>query len=274
MKLKIGVIPYANLFPIFYTLRREADCADYEFVDGVPSDLNSRIRSGEIDISPSSSIEYLRHGDRYSLIDGHSVSSAGPIRSILLFSKKPIEALDAAAILTSSQSETSVALLKIILTKFYRIEARLEPSAVPVAKAMISNEAYLLIGDEALKEAHRWPNLRVYDLGDIWYKMTGLPSVFALWIARKELGELHPEMLLRFTSDLDRSRVSALTQLERIAAASDLLGLLSEESLISYWQSISYDFNDNHKKGLALFRTYAEELGIIDKKPLSSRNKD
>jgi chorismate dehydratase len=60
-RLLIGEIPYANLFPIFYTLKKESDLSGYEFVEGVPSALNKKIREGLIDVSPSSSIEYLRH---------------------------------------------------------------------------------------------------------------------------------------------------------------------------------------------------------------------
>src|SRR4030043_1637482 len=106
--LKIGKIPYANLFPIFYTLQRECDCSGYEFIEGVPSTVNRLLRSGEIDISPSSSIEYLRYRKQYNLIEGHSISSKGPAGSIFLLSRSPIEQLGGKTILVSSQSDTSV----------------------------------------------------------------------------------------------------------------------------------------------------------------------
>jgi len=121
VKLRIGKIPYANLFPIFYMLEKECDCSSYEFVEGVPSVLNKMLRDGEIDVSPSSSIEYLRNPSLYRIIDGHSISSKGHVKSILLFSKIPIVELNGGTIYVSSQSETSVALLDIILKKFYTI---------------------------------------------------------------------------------------------------------------------------------------------------------
>lgn len=149
--LKIGRIPYANLFPIFYTLQRECDCSGYKFIEGVPSTLNRLLRSGEIDISPSSSIEYLRCESQYTLLEGHSISSKGPIGSILLLSKKPIEELEGKTILVSSQSETSVALLGIILRKFYKIECPLRPTDEPLDFVISKADAYLAIGDDALK---------------------------------------------------------------------------------------------------------------------------
>lgn len=263
MKLKIGKISYANLFPIFYMLQKQADRPDYEFIEGVPSALNRMIRNGEIDISPSSSIEYLRHMELYKLIDGHSISSRGPVGSILLFSKRPIEALEGLTILTSSQSETSVALLKIILGKFYEIDCLLKPSSEPVEKAMLSHEAYLLIGDGALTEALKWPRLKIYDLGDVWYRNTGLPSVFALWIARKDFHAGHTPLVTEFITDLDRSKVAALRHLPSIAADCGLRQILSEEGLVSYWRSISYDLTDDHKRGLELFSNYARELDLL-----------
>ena len=119
-KLRIGKIPYANLFPIFYILERECDCSGYEFIAGVPSALNKMLRTGEVDVSPSSSIEYLRYSNQYEIIDNHSISSIGPVGSIILLSRKPIEELNGLPVLTSSQSETSVGLLRIIFERFYK----------------------------------------------------------------------------------------------------------------------------------------------------------
>jgi chorismate dehydratase len=263
MKLRIGRIAYANLFPIFYTLEKEFDCSAYEFVDGVPSAVNRMIRAGEIDISPSSSIEYFRNSDRYLLIENHSISSAGPVRSIFLFSKRPIETLDGHTVLVTSQSETSVALLRIILEKFYGLECIFSPTSEPLGKAMLSNDAYLLIGDDALVEARRRPELRIYDLGDLWYRNTGLPFAFALWIVTRGCCIDEPELFEKFKKDLDASKVIAVKNLERIAEASPLRGLLSVEELVEYWQGISYDYNDEHKRGFDLFRRYAGELGLI-----------
>jgi chorismate dehydratase len=262
-RLLIGKIPYANLFPIFYMLEKEAGSSGYEFLEGVPSDLNKKIREGLIDVSPSSSIEYLRHRDKYELIENHSISSSGPVGSILLFSKKPIETLGGLTVLTSSQSATSVALIQIVLNKFYKLDCRFQSSNKQLKDAMAANTAYLLIGDEALTEAGRWPDSHVYDIGELWYQETGLPFTFALWIARKDCCSEKKELYRKFIVDLDRAKTSALNSLDIIAAASPLKDTLSEEYLVSYWKGMSFDFTAEHRKGLELFRAYAKELGLI-----------
>ncbi len=261
--LLIGEIPYANLFPIFYMLKRESDISGYEFIKGAPSDLNKKIREGRIDVSPSSSIEYLRHPDKYELIENHSISSMGPVGSILLFSSKPIENLDGLTILTSSQSETSVALIMIVLNKFYGLDCSFQSSGDKLKDAIGSNTAYMLIGDEALIEAMNWPGLYVYDIGELWYRHTGLPFTFALWIANKACRTEKSELYGKFIDDLNRAKASALNSLDTVAASCPLKDILSEKALISYWKKMSYDFSNEHKQGLALFNAYAKELGLI-----------
>jgi chorismate dehydratase len=307
--LKVGKIPYTNLFPIFYALQREYDCSRYEFVEGVPSAVNRLLRSGEIDISPSSSIEYLRYGNQYNLIEGHSISSKGPAGSIFLLSRRPIEQLVGKTILVSSQSDTSVALLDIVLRKFYEIVCCLEPTDESVDSMIEKADALLVIGDEALKAAKKVTNyktrqtpsltsarvdsdltlrgggqgwegnagtpsrkseiLNIYDLGELWYKNRGLPFVFALWIARKDCYAEKAELLHGFVHDLQEAKISALQNLNRIARElrPSLLERYSlnitEEELVSYWNGISYDLTEEHKKGLELFRKYSEELGLL-----------
>jgi len=262
-RLRIGRFSYSNLFPIFYMIEREADCSAYEFIEGVPSYLNREIREGRIDVSPSSSIEYLRNTGRYDLIEGHSISSRGPVGSIFLFSKRPIGALDNITVFTSSQSETSVALIHIILKKFLKIECTFVSTPEPIEKVMGHGEACMLIGDDALRESLKWPGLQIYDIGDLWYTHTGLPSVFALWIVRKECCKERRELIDRFIRDLDAAKVSALRNLGTVAEASPLRSSLSKEELVSYWRGISYDLGEDHRRGLDLFRRYAEDLGII-----------
>jgi chorismate dehydratase len=287
--LKIGKIPYANLFPIFYMLQRECDCSEYEFVEGVPSTLNRLLRTGEIDISPSSSIEYLRHKDKYNLIKGHSISSKGSIESILLLSRRPIEELGDKIVLVSSQSETSVALLNIILRKFHKIDCSLMPTDEPLDSVLGKADAYLAIGDDALKAKKTVTSyklqamknkdlslvtnnsslLHIYDLGELWYANTGLPFVFALWIVRKDCFAEKADLLERFIRDLQMAKELALQNLDTLARELKPILLSShsldipEEELISYWNGVSYDLTEEHERGLELFRKYSEELGLL-----------
>ncbi|MCI0468741.1 MAG: menaquinone biosynthesis protein [Nitrospirae bacterium] len=264
IKLRIGKIPYANLFPIFYTLEREFDCSSYEFVEGVPSKLNRMLRDGEIDISISSSVEYLMRPSLYHIIEGHSISSRGPAVSVLLISEKKIEDMDGSGISVTSQSDTSIALLNIILKRFYGVRCRMEESANPLKSG---SSAFLLIGDDALKyrsqEAGKSGQKRfIYDLGDLWYKNTGLPFVFALWIMRKDIERKEDLLALshRFIDHLNNAKGLAMQNLKEIARHAPVRNFMTEEEIILYWRAVDFGLDKDHLKGLELFNKYLVEI--------------
>jgi chorismate dehydratase len=267
-KLRIGRIPYANLFPIFYYLDNKCDVSDYRFVKGVPSRLNKMLRDGEIDVCPSSSIEYLRSKDMYRIIPWFSISSSGPIKSILLFSRFPLDELGGKTIAVSSESETSTLLLKIILKEFFSVKCRFRlESRRSVRNILASFPAMLHIGDTAMIEAQklsldkrRLSSMYVYDLGDLWDKYTGLPFVFALWMVRKKAAEEKGELIKKLSDDLMKAEKFASKRFRMIAKESPHIKSLSEKTLVEYWKLISYDFSDEQMEGLNLFEKYAKRL--------------
>jgi chorismate dehydratase len=265
-KLRIGRIPYANFFPIFYYFDNECDNSGYRFVKGVPSKVNKMLREGELDISPSSSIEFLRNKSKYRILPWFSISSSGYINSILLFSKYPIHELAGKNIAMSSESETSAALLKIIFEEFLALKSRYRSiSKRSVKNILTSFSAVLLIGDTAMREAKKVSansGLYIYDLGELWFKYTGLPFVFALWVAREESVSRKKHLIRKFTSDLLNAKKYASKKFQLIARESPQKKWLSEKELVDYWKRISYDFTEKHLEGLRLFEKYALKYRI------------
>ncbi len=267
-KLKIGIIQYANVFPIFYYLDRKCDNSKYKFIKGVPSKLNKMLRDGEIDISPSSSIEYLRNKNKYLILPWFSISSSGPIKSILLFSKLPLHELGGKTVALSSESETSTVLLKIILKEFLSLQCRFRPTNQRSVKNILSSfSAVLLIGDTAMVEAKKLSAVSsrqsapiIYDLGELWYKYTGLPFVFALWIVRKRAISEKGELVKAFAKDLIKAAKYADKKLSSIAREAPHRKWFGEKELVHYWKIISYDFTERYLEGLRLFEKYAKKI--------------
>src|SRR5262245_49028501 len=161
--VRLGRISYVNMAPVFYRLEAEVD-----EVQGVPTDLNARLLSGQLDLAPISSIEYARHAHRLRLLPRLCVSSEGAVESIQLVSRKPLEQVRSVAV--TPESATSVVLTKVLLP---------EASHVPLGEEA---DAKLLIGDAALQSAFEDPTPH-HDLGRLWLERTGLPMVFAVWAA-------------------------------------------------------------------------------------------
>lgn len=269
MTLRIGQIDYANCTPIFSALRRNHDCSAYRFVRGVPSSLNRMLAEGEIDLCPSSSFEYGRSYGSYLLLPDLSISSVGPVKSVILYSTTPLEELDGAAIGLTSDSATSVALLRIILKKFYRFTNRFVVMKVSdPAEAVATCSAVLLIGDNALKSRDRSAGLFQYDMGELWYSLTGLPFVFALWMIRADSVEAMPEECSLIGARLRDAKREALASLDRLAEECAERSWMGQEELLSYWRTISYDLTPLHLEGVKLFFRFAAEMGILEEEPV------
>ncbi|HTG82728.1 MAG TPA: menaquinone biosynthesis protein [Geobacteraceae bacterium] len=267
MTIRIGQIDYANCTPIFTALKDNFDCGNYRFVRGVPSELNGMLRRGEIDVCPSSSFEYGASPDSYFLLPDISISSIGPVKSVLLFSRLPIAELDNQPIALTTESDTSINLLKIILAKQYGFTNRFERSPLPATEALQSFSALLLIGDAALRESQRSRDYFVYDLGELWFAFTGLPFVFALWMVTREAVERKAAEVRTLVTQLLAAKELAYDSYAAIAGKSAEREWMGERGLVDYWQAISYDLTPRHLEGAATFFRYAWELQLLAAEP-------
>jgi chorismate dehydratase len=268
VSLRVGKIDYANCTPIFTALRKNFDCSAYRFIHGVPSRLNLLLSEGKIDLSPSSSIVYGKSSGEYLLLPELSITADGPVKSVLLFSQLPLESLNGKNICLTSDSETSIVLLKIILKKYYGFTNRFFTMRVEnPTDAFCDCPAVLVIGDTALKWASSNLPLYRYDLGDVWRSLTGLPFVFALWILRKDAAKDRFVETAQINKQLREAKRIAFSSLESIAAECSERAWMGLEDLVCYWRSISYDLSPRHIDGVKAFYRGAMEVGILAKEP-------
>lgn len=256
MRLKVGWIQYANVYPIFYVLEKEGLLTeDIHLVKGVPSQLNWALRNDLIDVSPSSSVEYLLNKELYEYVDGICISSKEYVGSVLFFTDHDLKAIDGKRILLTDQSATSHLLLRVILEKFLGLKPKYDISAAPY-----TGDSFLLIGDDALKYRKIFTNKKVYDLANLWYQHTGLPFVFALWIVRKEITQPESELYgiyLKFKDKLLYARDRCSLYVHEMLKDYYLKNFMTEEEILFYWKdNMEYHLTESHKKSLKLFEEY------------------
>lgn len=264
--LRVGRIPYANLVPIFHALTTHFSLEDVRFVSGTPSELNRKLRSGRLDISPSSSIEYAKHPDRYLLCPDISIASRSKVMSVLLLSNDPLSRIPDGPIAVTRASDTSVVLLEILLRESLGKRNRLLRTAFPPGKALRHYPAYLAIGDEALQARISGTAKHVTDLGEWWRRETGTPFVFALWIVSREALPRRREALLGFARTLltaKRIARESLTRPEHLLIGPDWM---PKEMRTAYWRNLSYDLKEE-KQGLVKFYRLAKKIGRIPSAP-------
>jgi len=267
MKLKLGHIDYLNCTPMFHYLNQ---CGfDGTTIHGVPSELNQMLSQGEIDVSPSSSFEYGCRFKDYVLLPEHSISALHCVKSVLLFSPVLIEELEGQCIYLTGESATSVNLLRVLLREYYGWSAvECHVPEQKIEELLYNKKPVLLIGDRALIAASKKAaNLYQYDLAQLWYHFTQLPFVFALWIVRRQiLGTMSAE-LLRLQQQLVVSRKMAFDDLNSLALTVTEKEWITPEQLVEYWQSISYNLDERHIKGLTLFFELCVKYGYLSEMP-------
>src|SRR5438034_8979435 len=138
--MRIGRIGYINCAPVYSAIDRGIVSlpAGAELVTGTPSELNDLLVAGELDLSVISAVEYARHAKELVLLPDLAISCDGPVRSVALFSRRPVGQLDGRTVLLSASSRTSVALLELLCRDVWKIKPRLAASraAAPGIEAL------------------------------------------------------------------------------------------------------------------------------------------
>ena len=237
--LTLGHISYSNCIPVHGRFLECGPPPGVKIVHGVPGELNTKLANGEIHVAPASCIEFPRHPDRYRILPGLSISADGPVQTIQLVSRAPLEELrDGVRLALPTASATSVVLLKIIMEQ----QLGIRPDYYWFKQ---DSERGLEEGGGAA----------------LWRKWTGLPFVFALWQigAGRELdGELRE--LARAIAD---SRDWSVERLPELAAKYAGRYGWSTDSLLAYWKSLEFGWNERLAAGLDEFFGRAAELGEI-----------
>lgn len=260
--LRIGRIPYINCYPVYGAIDRGIVTVDGTLVDGFPTALNARMASGELDISVVSAVEYARQSERYLLLPELAISCDGPVQSVMLFSRRPVESLDGARVLVSRSSMTSVALLELLFTDVWKAKPEFVPGDAELVDierfASEPHEARLVIGDAALQlhdaaeQDGPWPTLYPYryDLGDAWKQWTGLPFVFAVWVAQRAT-PVHESLAAH--AALITSRDWGLAHLDILAEQAAATSAVGRTRCLDYLSGLDYRLSYPHLAGLTEF---------------------
>lgn len=251
--LRIGSVPYLNAKPLVDWFHSPECDADVEIIYAVPSELARMLRDNRLDVANVSSFEGLQNPE-FALVPGISISAYGAVKSVRLFSRAPLESLTSVALDTSSL--TSTALTKILLSEAFHVAPRYVPHAPDLEAMLQVADAGLIIGDLKLFDLHE--GTTVYDLGQGWHELTGLPFVFAGWLARTDSAD--PEI----TKVLTRAKLWGLARLDELATKWSARLDVPLDRCLDYLDNVmNYDLTPEQQIGLRTYQQKCVEHGLL-----------
>jgi chorismate dehydratase len=247
--IRIGSVSFLNAKPLIYGLE---ESSGIKLHLEVPSRLLDGLLEDRFDVALLPVIDYQRM-DGLRLITSGGIACDGPTLTVRVFSPTPIKEIKTLA--CDTDSHTSVALARVLLSERYQIH----PEFVPLngVSADDRSVARLLIGDKVVcEEPKDLPHQ--LDLGEAWKAHTGLPFVFACWMARGgvELGDLPFQLAAAKRDGL--ANVESIV--ERFARPRGWPAAAAREYLTHYLQ---FDITSQHLEAIRLFHRKAKALGLV-----------
>jgi chorismate dehydratase len=247
-KLRVCAVNFLNTSPLVWGMLHGPQQGLFDLDFRLPSACADQMAGGSADIGIVPCFELTRQV--LDIIPGAGIACRGPVRSILLVSKRPASEIRTLAV--DSSSRTSVQLARVILERRYGAEYTAIAHAPDLDAMLRVADAALIIGDPALRlDPERLP-YEVHDLGAEWVEMTGLPMVFAVWAARK--GTVTAEVVEAFRGSC---RYGLEHMDEIVATESARLGFAPELVRDYLTRHIVHELGPREYQGMDLFLEYA-----------------
>ena len=247
-KLRVCAVNYLNTTPLVWGMLHGPQQGLFDLDFRIPSACADRMDGGDADIGIVPSFELTRQD--LEIIPGAGIACHGPVRSILLVSRRPAPKIRTLA--ADSSSRTSVQLARVILERRYGADYTAIAHAPDLDAMLRVADAALIIGDPALRLDPEHLSYEVHDLGGEWVEMTGLPMVFAVWAARKGVATPEVEEAFRESCRYGLEHIDEL-----VAAESARLGF--PPAMVRHYLTshIVHELGPREYQGMDLFLRYA-----------------
>lgn len=229
---------------MLYGIERPPFVQDIELSLLYPARIAEALKDGSIDLGlmPVAAIPQIPGG---RIVSSFGIAADRHVASVCIFSQVPIEKVE--RLYLDYQSRTSVRLAQVLLEHYWKHKVELLAAPEDYIELIDGTTAGVVIGDRALRILDRYPY--VYDLAEHWALFTGLPFVFAAWVANKELPA-------SFLERFEEANALGLSRLESIASEHPF----PYYDLFKYYkENIQFRLGPLHKKGLELFWAYLDK---------------
>jgi chorismate dehydratase len=264
-RLRVSAISYLNTAPLMWDFenppQRDELKREFDVSYTLPSICADMLRDGSADIGIIPVAAYAKIPDLV-LVPDVAIAADGPVRSILLVSKKPLDEIQSVAL--DSSSRTSAMLVQVLFEHFYDLRPSFKEAAANLEIMLTQHDSALLIGDSALQVD--CASYRTWDLSEEWRRLTGKPFVFAFWAIRQQ--STSAEKLRYVAQVFQKSRDTGLRQIAALAESwSPKIGLSVETIRTYLTDNIHYYLGTEFIEGMKLFFRCAVKSGLLSHNP-------
>jgi chorismate dehydratase len=248
-KIRVSIVSYLNSKPFLYGLKKSSIVNQIELTTDIPSVVASKLIMGQTDIGliPVGALNDLRN---FEIIGDYCIGAYGNVRTVVLISDVPLDEIE--TILLDHESRTSV-LLARILARFHWKKNILFRPAYPgyEINSVRDTTAGVVIGDRVFKVEKRYKYS--LDLSEEWVRFTGLPFVFAVWAANKNVSK-------QFRKDFNEALESGIKNISEIVALEkdNYPGI---DITDYYLTNLSFPLDDPKREGM---KRFVELAGLLN----------
>ena len=244
--LRISAVSYTNTKPFIYGLEHSSVINQIDLSFDNPSDCAQKLIDDEADIGliPVAAILSL---PKWEIISDYCIGAIGAVNSVFIFSNCDIR--DARVLQLDPQSRSSNSLAMVLLKNYWKSIPEVVANADNYGASITPDTAFVQIGDRTFGKKNKYPF--VYDLAEEWQKFTGLPFVFAAWIAAKNIPA---QFMADFNKALQYGLDNRQALLKQLPANPDF-------DLQDYLMNkLDFLLTEDKKKALYLFLDYIRAL--------------
>lgn len=246
-KIRISAVSYTNTKPFLYGLQHSPNILDQiELSLDAPSDCAQKLIDDVVDIGliPVAAVLNIPN---WEIVSDYCIGAVGAVNSVFIFSNCEIE--DARQLQLDPQSRSSNNLAKVLLKNYWKLNPELVTNAPDYSVSADQFTAFVQIGDRTFGKKDRYRY--VYDLAEEWQKFTGLPFMFAGWIANKPIPEA-------FIAEFNQALKLGLDQRAELFKELPKVENFDVEDYLMH--KIDFDVTPGKREAMQLFLNYIRKL--------------
>lgn len=245
-KIRISAVSYTNTKPFLYGIQHTDIINKIDLSLDMPSDCAQKLIDDKVDIGliPVAATLSL---PQWEIVSDYCIGAVGAVNSVFIFSNCEIQQVTKIQLDPESRSSNNLAL--VLLKNFWKIQPEQIINAADYAHPVDTTTAFVQIGDRTFGKKDKFPF--VYDLAEEWQKFTGLPFVFAAWIANKPIPD---DFIEEFNNSLQFGLAHRAELLKELPTRADF-------DLEDYlMHRLDFTLTEGKKEALHLFLKYIKEL--------------